>query len=92
MDEPRTRICMLELRGTSLGSENPAMFTTSSPSCSPSQKAVFRAAQAAEPESVHQEAKNRPNIDWQETIHRGILRGLRNISETPQNKGMNFLL
>ena len=30
-----------------------------------------------------QEAKNRPNIDWQEKIHRGILRGLRNISETP---------
>ena len=30
-----------------------------------------------------QEAINRPNIDWQEKIHRGILRGLRNISETP---------
>ena len=30
-----------------------------------------------------EEAKNRPNIDWQEKIHRGILRGLRNISETP---------
>jgi hypothetical protein len=29
-----------------------------------------------------QEAKNRPNIDWQEKIHREILRGLRNISET----------
>ena len=32
---------------------------------------------------VIQEAKNRPNIDWQDKIHRGILRGLRNISETP---------
>jgi hypothetical protein len=30
-----------------------------------------------------EEAKNRPNIDWQEKIHRGIVRGLRNISETP---------
>jgi hypothetical protein len=30
-----------------------------------------------------QEVINRPNIDWQEQIHRGILRGLRNISETP---------
>ena len=30
-----------------------------------------------------QEVRNRPNIDWQEQIHRGILRGLRNISETP---------
>jgi hypothetical protein len=30
-----------------------------------------------------QEAKNRPNIDWQDKIHRGILWGLRNISETP---------
>ena len=30
-----------------------------------------------------QEAKSRPNMDWQEKIHRGILRGLRNISETP---------
>ena len=30
-----------------------------------------------------QEARNRPNIDWQDKIHRGILRGLRNISETP---------
>ena len=29
-----------------------------------------------------QEASNRPNIDWQEKIHRGILRDLRNISET----------
>ena len=34
-------------------------------------------------EVLRQEAKNRPNIDWQEQIHRGILRGLRNISETP---------
>jgi hypothetical protein len=32
---------------------------------------------------MSQEARNRPNIDWQEKIHRGILRGLRNISETP---------
>ena len=32
---------------------------------------------------MSQEAKNRPNIDWQEKIHRGILRSLRNISETP---------
>jgi hypothetical protein len=30
-----------------------------------------------------QEAKNWPNIDWQDQIHRGILRVLRNISETP---------
>ena len=35
-----------------------------------------------------QEAGNWPNIDWQEKIHRGILRGVRNISETPYNKGM----
>jgi hypothetical protein len=28
---------------------------------------------------VDQEAINRPNIDWQDEIHRGILRGLRNI-------------
>ena len=34
---------------------------------------------AAEP----QEAINRPNIDWQDQIHRGICRGLRNISENP---------
>ena len=33
--------------------------------------------------SVHQEAVNRANIDWQDEIHRGILRGPRNISETP---------
>ena len=33
--------------------------------------------------NVGEEAKNTPNIDWQEKIHRGILRGLRNISETP---------
>jgi hypothetical protein len=39
-----------------------------------------------------QEAINRPNIDWQGQIRRGILRGLRNISETPENKGMRFLL
>jgi hypothetical protein len=30
-----------------------------------------------------QEAKNRPNIPSQEKFHRGVLRGLRNISETP---------
>ena len=30
-----------------------------------------------------QEAVNRQNIDWQGKIHRGILQGLRNISETP---------
>jgi hypothetical protein len=30
-----------------------------------------------------EEARNRPNIDWQDKIHRRILRGLRNISETP---------
>jgi hypothetical protein len=30
-----------------------------------------------------EEARNRPNIDGQEKIHRGIFRGLRNISETP---------
>jgi hypothetical protein len=29
------------------------------------------------------EARNRPNIDWRDKIHRRILRGLRNISETP---------
>ena len=33
--------------------------------------------------AVGQEAKNRPNIDWQDEIHTGISRGLRNISETP---------
>jgi hypothetical protein len=33
--------------------------------------------------AVVQEVRNRPNIDWQDQIHRGILRGLRNISETP---------
>ena len=32
--------------------------------------------------NLPREAKNRPNIDWQEQIHRGFLRGLRNISET----------
>ena len=32
---------------------------------------------------LHQEGENGPNIDWQEPMHRGILRGLRNISETP---------
>jgi hypothetical protein len=30
-----------------------------------------------------QEGENGPNIDWQDQIHRGILRGLRNIFETP---------
>ena len=30
-----------------------------------------------------QEAKNKPNIDWQEKINRGILGGVRNTSETP---------
>jgi C4-dicarboxylate-binding protein DctP len=30
-----------------------------------------------------EEARDRPNIDWQDKIHRGILRGLSNISETP---------
>jgi hypothetical protein len=30
-----------------------------------------------------EEAKNWPNIDWQEKIHRGISPGLRHISETP---------
>jgi hypothetical protein len=30
-----------------------------------------------------QEAKNRPNIEWQEKIHSATLRGLGNISETP---------
>jgi hypothetical protein len=33
--------------------------------------------------AIRQEAKNRPNIDWQGKIHMGILRGLRNISEAP---------
>ena len=32
---------------------------------------------------LFEEGKNRPNIDSQEKIHRGILRGRRNISETP---------
>jgi hypothetical protein len=32
---------------------------------------------------IGQEVGNGPNIDWQGQIHRGILRGLRNISETP---------
>ena len=32
---------------------------------------------------IFQEATNGPNIDWQDKIHRRILRGLRNISETP---------
>ena len=36
-----------------------------------------------EREELGQEVINRPNVDWQEQIHRGILRGLRNISETP---------
>ena len=35
------------------------------------------------PTALVQGAINRPNIDWQEKIHRGILRSLRNISETP---------
>ena len=36
-----------------------------------------------EPNEVCQEAKNWPNIPLQEKLHRGILRGLRNISATP---------
>ena len=32
---------------------------------------------------VNQEAKNRPNIDWEDKIHMGVLWGLRNISESP---------
>ena len=35
----------------------------------------------AEPSDAAQEAKN-----WQEKFHRGILRGLRNISETRKTK------
>jgi hypothetical protein len=39
---------------------------------------------AEQPLSVEaQEVINRPNIDWQEQIHRGNLRGLRKIFETP---------
>ena len=34
-------------------------------------------------EPAGQEAKNRPNIPLQEKFHRGVLRGLRNISDTP---------
>ena len=30
-----------------------------------------------------QKGVNRPNIDWQDKIHRGILPGLINISEAP---------
>ena len=32
---------------------------------------------------IDQEAKNRPNIPLEEKFHRGILRGLRNIPDTP---------
>ena len=39
------------------------------------ERPVFRA--------VLQEVRNRPNIDWQDQIHRGILRGLGNNSEAP---------
>ena len=34
-------------------------------------------------ESIFQEAINWPNIDWRDQIHRGILLGLINITETP---------
>ena len=44
------------------------------------------------PAPTPEETKNRPNIDWQEKMHRGIVRGLRNISETPSNKGMKLFL
>ena len=40
-------------------------------------------ARAADLYSASREARNRPNMDWQEKIHGGILRGLRSISETP---------
>ena len=42
--------------------------------------------------ALSQEAGNGPNIDWQGKIHSGIPRGLRNISETPENKGIRLLL
>ena len=42
-----------------------------------------RLEQEAEQEKKHEEAKNRPSIPSQEKFHRGILRGLRNISDTP---------
>ena len=32
--------------------------------------------------ALAQEAINRPNVDWQDKIPRGVLRRLRNISET----------
>ena len=33
--------------------------------------------------SVHEEARNRPNMPLQGKFHRGILRGLINVSHTP---------
>ena len=35
------------------------------------------------PSPFAEEAENRPNMPLQEKFHRGILRGLRNISHTP---------
>ena len=47
-------------------------------------KTDLRTDQDLQPLAVaNEEAINRPNIDWQEKIHRWILRGLRNISDTP---------
>ena len=43
-------------------------------------------------EGACQEAKNRPNIDWQDKTHRGVLRRPRKFSETPRNEGVKFLL
>jgi hypothetical protein len=45
-----------------------------------------RAAALRQRAAAPQEAKNRPNIDWQEKIHREILRGLRNISDTVKQR------
>ena len=39
-----------------------------------------------------QEATSRQNIPLQEKFHRGFPKGVRNISDTPSNTGMKFLL
>ena len=46
---------------------------------SPGPGARFRFPREAQVRSVAQEAKNKPGVDWQERIYRGVLRRLRNI-------------
>ena len=60
---------------------HPKTTQCTTPSPSPARPGPRRAQTRTRGRS--QEAKNRPNMDWQEKIHGGILRGLRNMSETP---------